>query len=366
MARQRLKEVRLELIVGSFVFIVFLMLGAFTIMLTRENIFKKHYTVTAKFANISTLRVGDNVVIRGMPVGKVKDLDLKDDGIKVVCSLNEPVQIKEDYKVKIISTSMLGGKALQIETGSPDAKELPENTRLMGTEPVDLVDEASETIALIRRALDEGKVVENVQASAQSLKDIMQKVNTGEGLLGRLINDASLAEDVKSITAQIRDVTGRIERGEGSLGKLLSNDDSLYTNLNATVASLKTVAERVERGEGTLGRLLGTDDTIYRDLQSAVASIKVVTGRLENGEGLAGKLFSSDDTLYKELSDTVAALKSTAEKIDNGTGTLGKLINEDAVYTDLKTTVGELKAMVEDYRETAPVVSFSSLLIGAL
>lgn len=366
MARQRLKEVRLELIVGSFVFIVFLMLGAFTIMLTRENIFRKHYTVIVKFANISTLRVGDNVVIRGMPVGKIKELDLKDDGIKVVCSLSEPVVIRADYKVKIISTSMLGGKALQIETGSTQAKQLPENTRLEGLEPIDLVDEASETIALIRRGLDEGKVVENVQASAQSLRDIMRKIDSGDGLLGRLINDASMAEDVKAVTEQLKVVAGRIERGEGTLGKLMSADDSIYTNLAATVASLKTVAERVERGEGTLGRLLGTDDTVYRDLQAAVASIKTVTERFEKGEGLAGKLFSGDDTLYRDLRDTVAALKSTAEKIDKGTGTLGKLINEDAVYQDLKTTVAELKAFVEDYRETAPVVSFGSLLVGAL
>jgi phospholipid/cholesterol/gamma-HCH transport system substrate-binding protein len=366
MARQRLKEVRLELIVGAFVFIVFLMLGAFTIMLTRENIFRKKYIVEVMFKNISSLRDGDNVVVRGMPIGKVKELDLKRDGIKVVCSLDEPVQIREDYKIRIISTSVLGGKALQIDQGSDSSPLVPEHERLKGADPVDLVDEASEVVAQIRRALDEGKVIENVKASAESLREITQKINSGEGLVGRLLNDATVADDFKALSTQMREVAGRIERQEGTLGKLLGADDALYTNLTATVASLKTVSERMERGEGTLGRLLSSDDTIYRDLQAAVASVKTVAERLEKGEGTVGKLLSPDDTLYQDLRDTVASLKSTSEKIDKGVGTIGKLINEDTVYQDLKVTVKELNAFIQDYRETAPVVSFGSLLVGAL
>lgn len=366
MARQRLKEVRLELIVGAFVFIVFLMLGAFTIMLTRENIFRKKYIVTVMFREISSLRDGDNVVVRGMPVGKIKQLDLKREGIKVVCSLDEPLQIHDDYKIRIVSTSILGGKALQIDQGSDSRPLVREEERLKGADPIDLVDEASEMVAQVRRALEEGKVIENVKASAESLREITQKINTGEGLIGRLLNDATVADDFKALSAQMREVAGRIERQEGTLGKLLGADDTLYTNLTATVASLKTISDRVERGEGTVGRLLSSDDTIYRDLQSAVASVKTIAERLERGEGLAGKLLSPDETVYQDLRDTMASLKSTADKIDKGVGTLGKLINEDTVYQDLKVTVKELNAFIEDYRETAPVVSFGSLLVGAL
>jgi phospholipid/cholesterol/gamma-HCH transport system substrate-binding protein len=366
MARQRLKEVRLELIVGAFVFIVFLMLGAFTIMLTRENIFRKRYPVIVLFTEISTLREGDKVVVRGMPVGKIKELDLKQDGIKVICSLDEPIEIHENYKVKIVSTSILGGKALQIDQGTTNFPHVPEGARLRGVDPVDLVDEASEAVAQIRRALDEGGVLKNIQDSAQSLRDITGKINTGEGLLGRLINDAELAGDFKALATQMKDVAGRIERKEGTLGKLLSDDDSLYKDLAATLASIKDISGRIENGEGTLGRLLGKDDTVYRDLEAATASIKTITTRLEKGEGTLGRLLSSDDTLYRDLSDTVASLKSTAQKIDSGTGTIGKLINEDAVYQDLKVTISELKAFIQDYRETAPVVSFGSLLVGAL
>ncbi len=366
MARQRLTEVRLELIVGAFVFIVFLMLGAFTIMLTRENIFRKRYPIIVMFKEISTLRDGDNVVVRGMPVGKVKKLELKPDGVKVTCTLDKELPIHADYKIKIVSTSMLGGKALQIDPGTTNAPLLEESIRLRGGTPTDLIEEASQMVAEIRTALDEGKVMDNIRDSASSIRDITQKINTGEGLLGHLINDTVMADDFKALATQVKEVSGRIERGEGTLGKLLSSDDSLYTNLAATVASLKSVSDRLDKGEGTLGRLLSKDDTIYQDLKASVASVKTITGRLENGEGLVGKLLSPDETLYQDLRDAVAALKATAEKIDKGEGTIGKLVNDDTVYEDLKTTLKEVKAMVDDYRETAPVVSFGSLLVGAL
>lgn len=366
MARQRLTEVRLELVVGAFVFIVFLMLGAFTIMLTRENIFRKQYPVEVIFSEISTLREGDNVVVRGMPVGKVKKLDLKRDGVKVTCSLNDDLPIHADYKIKIVSTSMLGGKALQIDLGTTNTPHLAAGTRLRGGAPTDLIDEASQVVADIRRTLNEGKVMENVSDSARSLREITQKINTGEGLLGRLLNDTSMADDFKALSTQVREVAGRIERNEGTLGKLLSSDDTLYTNLAATVASLKTISDRLEKGEGTLGRLMSKDDTIYQDLQSSVASVKKITERLEKGDGLVGKLLSPDETIYQDLRDAVASLKSTAEKIDKGEGTIGKLVNDAAVYEDLKTAMREVKAMVEDYRETTPVVSFGTLLVGTL
>ncbi len=366
MAKQTLKDVKLEVVVGGVVFLILLLLAAFTILLTRENIFRKRYTVSVLFQDVSTLSAGDKVVIRGMPVGKVKELGLKDDAIKVVCSLDEKIEIHEDYKVRIISTSVLGGKALQIDRGTTNAPLVPEGARLIGIDPVDLVDEASETIAQIRRALDEGMVVSNVQDAVRSLREITGKINTGEGLLGRLINDASMGDDFKALSTQLKEVAGRIERQEGTLGRLLSADDSLYTNLADSVASLKTISGRLENGEGTLGRLMSTNDTIYVDLQDAMASLKTVSSRLEKGEGTLGKLLSSDETLYRDLTNAVASLQSAADKIDKGQGTLGLLINDDTVYKDVKTLLREGNALVEDYRETAPVVSFGSLLMGAL
>jgi len=125
------------------------------------------------------------------------------------------------------------------------------------------------------------------------------------------------------------------------------------------------VAERLEAGQGTLGKLLSEDDTVYQDISATVASLKDVSERLNRGEGTLGKLLSSDDQLYDDLSGTVASLKNVAAKIENGEGVLGKLVNDDKLYQDIEATVGEVRATVDDMRETSPITTFSSIFFGA-
>jgi hypothetical protein len=44
---------------------------------------------------------------------------------------------------------------------------------------------------------------------------------------------------------------------------------------------------------------------------------------------------------------------------------LGKLVNDESLYNDVKSAVNEVRLAVDDFRETSPVVSFTTLLIGA-
>ena len=61
----------------------------------------------------------------------------------------------------------------------------------------------------------------------------------------------------------------------------------------------------------------------------------------------------------------MASLRAIAERIEKGEGVLGKLVAEDGLYTQLEQLVGEVRATVDDYRETSPVVTFTSLFFGA-
>ena len=58
----------MEVMVGTFMFVVLTALCVFTILLSRENFFQKTYPFTVVFEDIMGLRDGDNVVVRGMTV----------------------------------------------------------------------------------------------------------------------------------------------------------------------------------------------------------------------------------------------------------------------------------------------------------
>jgi len=52
-------------------------------------------------------------------------------------------------------------------------------------------------------------------------------------------------------------------------------------------------------------------------------------------------------------------------KVRDGEGTLGRLINDDALYEEIMKALAEVRAMIDDIRETSPVATMTSIFFGA-
>lgn len=303
------KELSIEVLVGFFMFIILIALGVFTIILSRQNFLQKRYPVAVAFSEISGLREGDPVFLRGMKVGTVKSAMLDNSHVIVRADLNVPVQFREGYKVEVVASSMLGGKQLKIFEGPLNAVPLPEDTAIAGTTPTDVLEELGAAVAGIRQLTD--------------------KVSAGEGTLGKLIHD-----------------------------------EAVYNNLQETLTHLRDVSAKLAKGEGTVGKLLH-DETVYNDLKTTMSNLQDVSGRLANGEGTLGRLLSKDEQLYQDLSASIANIRLITDKIGSGEGTLGRLVNDDEIYVEARKLLGELRAAIDDMRETSPVTTFSTVVFGA-
>jgi len=290
------RELTSEIIVGVFMVMVLFGLGYFTIILSREAWFTEKYEMEVVFSHTMGLRDGDSVVVRGMPIGRVKRLDLMEDGVHAHLLLDQGLHLREDCSAAVVASSVLGGRYLEIDEGTTNALPLGRGVVLQGEEPVDLVADASELVSTIKQSILEGGVLDDLKDSIEILHS----------------------------TAK------RIDEGKGTLGLLLSEDDKVYRDVAATIASIRKIGDRLEGGEGSLGRLLSEDDRMYEDLAAAAASLRRVTEQIEKSEGVVGRLVR-DDGLYQELEDAIR----------------------------------ELRAWIDDSRETSPVVSFTSILFGA-
>ncbi|MEI7850469.1 MAG: MlaD family protein [Kiritimatiellales bacterium] len=302
MSDKYIKDLSIEVLVGFFMFIILIALGVFTIILSRQNFLQKKYPVAVNFEEVSGLRDGDNVFLRGMKVGVVKETVLKDNQVVVRADLDVPVQFREGYKVEVVASSMLGGKQLKIEEGPVNAQPIPEGTVINGTTPTDILEELGAAVA--------------------SVRGITDQISSGKGTVGKLIYDDAVYDN-------LRDVTDKLAKGEGTLGKLI-NDEAVYTDLKASMSNLKEISERLANGEGTLGKLMSKDDQLYQDISASMANIRNIT-----------------------------------DKVGSGEGTLGKLVNDDEVYNEARKLLGELRAAIDDMRETSPVTTFSTVFFGA-
>ena len=328
------KTVIMETSVGLFAVAVFALLFAFTVVLSRDAFFRASTKMRFAFQDVMGLRVGDNVVSRGVTVGKVDAIDFAEDAVIVTALISTPVHLRSDYKAEVVSSSLLGGRNLLLTEGTPTAPLLsaealaPGAPPLAGAQSAELIESATRTIEDIRRALNDG-ILEDLKASIASIRQISENLAAGQGTLGKLLTESTLHDDLAAAIADLRQIGDTLAAGEGTLGHLLSKDDALYTDLAAAVHSLRTISDRLEAGEGTLGRLLSKDDTMYTDLSLTLAN-------------------------FRTMSDGLAA----------GQGSLGKLMADDALYDEITSLVSEGRAAIDDLRETSPITTFSSVFFG--
>jgi len=261
------RELTREMIVGAFMVMVFLGMAYFTIILSRETWFSRKQHMDVMFKSVMGLREGNNVVVRGMPVGKIDSLALEGDWVRVHLVLDNRLKMKKDYEIRIVATSILGGRYLAINEGTESLPVLPMSSRFVGREPYDLMADAAAVINKTRQDLVEGGAIDNFKKVSEQVSAIIERVEAGEGSLGKLLSkDASLYDDLAASVKALRDVAERLQRGDGTLGHLMSEDDRLYEDLSAMVASMKTITAKIEKGEGSLGKLI-SEDGVYSEVE---------------------------------------------------------------------------------------------------
>ncbi len=330
MKRDRIREMSIEVTVGVFMFMVLLALGVFTIIFSRENLFQKSYALDVVFDEIMGVREGDNIYLRGVIIGRVRRIVVEPDGVRMRLSLTRELHLREDYRIEILPASVLGGRYIYVYEGSPSAPRLPEGTPIRGLTPVDLMGSATRVVQNIRRAIEEEGLLADLQAAARNIHEITRKLAQGEGTIGRLLTDETVHHDIAAVTADLR-----------------------------------RAAERLAAGESTLSRLLSDKGEIYNDAAEIARNLREVSARLNNAESLLGKLLAPDDTVYDDVRAAAQSLRTVADTIARGEGTIGRIVMRGELYEEVRLLVNELRATIDDFRETAPVSTFTSIFFGA-
>ena len=359
-----------EVFVGVFMVAVLGLLVYFTVIISGTDVLSRTRRVpmTVKFTDVGGLKPRDSVVLRGMTVGMVKDLEIKDDYVVVYLTVRSGIVIHEGYEMTVRSTSLLGGNHLTIENGG--GKALPEDTLFVGQAPINWVRDLSQVVTRLREATDDDNlkaIVLNLKAATESMRVSLANIEKGKGTLGRLMSDdETMYRDLSSAVASIRSVSEKLDKGQNSLARLVSDDGAVYNDIKNMFANLKNLSDRLEKGDGTLGKLMARDDTVYRDLRDTMASLKNVATRLEQGDGTLGMLMKDDNKVYNNLDATVANLKVVSDRLAKGQGTLGKLAADEEMYRDIHGLVKDVRQTVDNYRDTMPISAFTSLLVGGL
>ena len=371
----------LELVAGLFFVSAMIIVGTFTIILQKDFFWSQKDTVSIEFPHVGTLQKGNKVLLRGLEVGYVDKMHLKQDENKIVVEITllEEIQFYSDYFVEIRESSILGGRYIYIEAGTLNNEKIGSEFVLIGNPPIDTINEAGRLIQefqkdqeYVKEAIEkEGLVVKFVEI-VNNIRDITDTIKNKQGTLSKLIYDDSIhSQTIKTLNrlSTISDtIDHRIKAVEDAGKSLRAAGESIYRtseNINNSIVELNN-------GSGTLGKLI-TDDDLYNSLDKGIKNITKLTNEISSGNSTMGRFLNDNGKLYTEITESFESIDSLTregqlllKKINIGEGTVGKLITDDTLYTELKTTIDQIQGTITDIREQLPIATFGSFIFGAL
>lgn len=333
-------------VVGLFMVALVALLAYFTIVVSGVDLLsgRNHRRISISFTNVGGLKEHDNVMFRGTKVGTVETIDVSPSNLVVTAAIDDRVKLRSGCRASVCSLSLLGGSYLMLEEG--DGVPLAgEGVTLVGEEPSDWMSDVARIAKNIRELTEKLEIegiVTNLEAASESVKNVLAKIENGDGLVGKLISsDDNIYDDIKESMSNIRSVTGMLNR------------TNLYENLETTIANAREISEKLNRQE------------LFNELDGAIADFRKMCGSIDAAAGRfdLGKLDFKETT--DKANDLLDNLNEVALRLKRGEGTLGKLSADDTLYKEIEGLVRDVRQTIDNYRDTTPISTFSSLATGA-
>lgn len=390
---------RKHLALGMFVVAVVALLGYYTVFLRDFSLFRERQHLLVQFENARGLRVGDPVLVAGVRWGRIERITYRPWAepqirVEIELRLDQPVDLYEDAAIRIEDATVLGGRQVMIDPGSPTGAPLDVSNPLVGAvsgSPLDalgefvrenrdsvgqILDDLRELVAGARAGRgvvggllvddklrdDLAATLEGASRSARNIAQISDGLVAGTGTIGKLLVEETLyarlteiGDSLSALAGEAREVLAAARGTEGLVGRVL-NDRELADDAATAVKRVREILDGIRNGEGTLGALVREDGIARR--------AEEVLTRLSSGEGTLGRLLS-DDAVYVDLKSISSDLAAVLAQVRSGQGTLGRLFMEDDLYGEIAKAVGLLTRSLEEYREAAPISTMTSVLFGA-
>jgi len=292
------------------------------------------YNVLVDFPDVAGLDMGDTVRVAGVEVGKVESINLEENLGRVTLSIDHRVPMYEDATAQVETYGLLGDRYISIDPGH---SKLPR------------VDPGGE----IHSAVSPGQL---------------------DALFAKL---SEVADDMKTVTTTLRNVLGG-EEGELALREILVNSRDLSRELVETVRQNQEDFRQITKQVALLTREM--QGMVSENREAVHRTLVTVPETAENLRKITTDARRLFDDHYEDISETLSnlrvaslqleaslkAMEQIAGQIREGEGTLGKLVQDDALYVEAKSTLREMRNLIEDLREQAPISAFIAVGGAAL
>lgn len=361
------------LVVASMVIAVILILffGA------APNIFSNLYEVTIRFDSAPGVTTDTPVRKAGVPIGRVKRIQLLDDSVNLTLELDSKYKILAREQPRIAKGSLITGDAV-VEFTAPTPQSLLSRFDGVGGSPADGMIDANEarqsetqlekggyytggTVvpdpldALVEMQLSFTKTLESIEVAGGQVTalatDLRSLVSGGDGQINRiaekaeqtidnfnqtlnsfnrLFNDSRIDETLSLVASRLPDL---VNEAEGVM-KQTSNTLRAFEDVGkAAGETMQNVASFTEPFADKGGEFIDEARRSVENLNGLIGELRqlgsranVLVDRINNGQGTFARLIEDDELYYSMI--------NTLNNIEIATRRLQPILNDARVFTD--------------------------------
>ena len=315
-----------EVKIGVFAVAMILAAWAGIRFLKGFDIFGRNTVYYAAYDQIAGVQAASPVQMQGVKIGTVTGITLdprRSDKVILQLTIKRQYLIPEDSEAKIISSSLMGAKAIEIIYGASSAYLEAGDTLRSGRDR-DLMDMAGSELDFFQQqfsriADDLSRTLDNVnlllEENATNISGTLGNLNSVSGDVAELLETEkehlhSAVQNLSAFADMLGENAPRVDSIVGSLNEVTAQlaEADFARRLSESVATLDDLLGRIESGDGSLGLLLN-DRALYDSLTMASGNLASLLADLQEypGRYVHFSLFGRDPEKMKAKADRRAA-----------------------------------------------------------
>ena len=281
------------------------------------------YTIYAGFHQVIGVNPQSDVMLSGVPVGKVRSVANDGGGVTVTMDISDGAKIPLKSVVTIGSSGVMGEKFINILPDEDAGDVLAGNgDYFIGTdeEGMDAVftkmshalTDVQELLANINDIVGDPKLKTAVVNMTENMEGASEHISELTATLEDMAKENR--QDIRGIISNMNSLTASMDRTMVSVESIMRNADTVFgdpqtaENISATLRNIKETSDRISHMAGNMDSALGDPQTAD-DLRQTIANARSLSARADKmlGKVASIKVEPQVDVMYSGKVDDYKA-----------------------------------------------------------
>jgi phospholipid/cholesterol/gamma-HCH transport system substrate-binding protein len=283
---------RIVQIVGTFVLVPLVVLVVAGIFMAKaEHMFERRYLLRASLSQSYGLEPGAPVLVSGIRIGRVEQVDLNERGtVDVILGILVRYRnmVKADSDLSITKSGIVVGQTqVDIARGTDNSPALQDGDQIHAIEPKDIaemINEIQPVLAAVKQTLLRvDTITQDLQGTVKAGGRALEQVAAATHELPALV--ASVQRTVASVehtAGSLPDVTGSVRRMLGVMDRVTADVQQSTRRLPAIIDSTEEVLDSVKTLSASVNEMSQELVPVVRTAHTTLADISLLVRGAKN------------------------------------------------------------------------------------